>query len=201
MTLPEYVLAGFEDTLSNSNFFNNFASSYDELSGFMDHKPNIYLDTSVPNFLFAEDSPEKKEVTVDFFENFIQKGKYKAFISSLVITEIENTQDPLKRLQLLDSLSKYPIEIISLDNFDEVEKLAQKYIDSGAIPVRKIMDALHVAVCTVYGINILVSWNFKHLANINHEYKIRSVNYQNNYFNELRIITPMEMIDYGNEDI
>jgi predicted nucleic acid-binding protein len=167
----------------------------------MDHRLNIYLDTSVPNFLFAEDSPEKKEVTIDFFENFIQKGKYKAFISSLVITEIENTQNQEKRLQLIESLSKYPIEIISLDNFDEVEKLAQKYMDSGVIPVRKIMDALHVAVCTVYGINILVSWNFKHLANINREYKIRSVNFQNNYFNELRIITPMEMVDYENEDI
>jgi predicted nucleic acid-binding protein len=167
----------------------------------MDHRPNIYLDTSVPNFLFADDSPEKKEVTVDFFENFINKGKYKAFISALVITEIENTQNPIKRLQLIESLRKYPIEIISLDNFDEVEKLAQKYIQSGVIPEKKIMDALHVAVCTIYGINILVSWNFKHLANIQREYKIRSVNFQNNFFNDLRIITPMEMIDYGNEDI
>jgi len=167
----------------------------------MDHRPNIYLDTSVPNFLFADDSPEKKEVTVDFFENFIKKGKYKAFISALVITEIENTQNPVKRIQLLESLSKYPIEIIALDNFNEVEKLAQKYIQSGVIPERKIMDALHVAVCTIYGINILVSWNFKHLANIQREYKIRIVNYQNNFFNDLRIITPMEMIDYGNEDI
>jgi predicted nucleic acid-binding protein len=167
----------------------------------MDHKPNIYLDTSVPNFLFADDSPEKKEVTVDFFENFIKKGQYKTYISSLVINEIENTQNLIKRVQLLESLSKYPIEILSLDSFDEVEKLAQKYIEAGVIPVKKIMDALHVAVCTIYGINILVSWNFKHLANVNREYKIRSVNYQNNFYNELRIITPMEMIDYGNEDI
>ena len=60
------------------------------------------------------------------------------------------------------------------------------------------MDALHIAVCTVYDINFLVSWNFKHLANINKEYKIKAVNYQNLYFNELRIITPLELIDYGN---
>ena len=167
----------------------------------MNHQLRIYLDTSVPNFLFADDSPEKKEITIDFFENFINKGKYKAYISSLVIAEIENTPEPSKRDQLINSIRKYPIEIISLNEYEEIEKLAQQYIDSSVIPLKKIMDALHVAVCTIYGINILVSWNFKHLANINQEYKIKSVNYQNKYFNELRIITPMEMVDYGNKDI
>ena len=37
---------------------------------------SIYLDTSVINFLFADDAPEKKEVTVDFFNNFIKTGIY-----------------------------------------------------------------------------------------------------------------------------
>ena len=55
----------------------------------MAHSPNIYLDTSVPNFLFADDSPEKKEVTVDFFDNFIRKGKYNFFNELRIITPME----------------------------------------------------------------------------------------------------------------
>ncbi|MFH1004843.1 MAG: hypothetical protein V1781_05045 [Bacteroidota bacterium] len=53
----------------------------------MKPKLKIYLDTSVPNFLFADDAPEKKDITIDFFENFIGKGKYHAFISEFVIAE------------------------------------------------------------------------------------------------------------------
>ena len=39
-------------------------------------KPSIYLDTSTINFLFAEDAPEKMEITIDLFDNFIEKGIY-----------------------------------------------------------------------------------------------------------------------------
>ncbi len=35
---------------------------------------SIYLDTSTINYLFAEDEPEKKEITIDLFENFIKTG-------------------------------------------------------------------------------------------------------------------------------
>lgn len=81
---------------------------------------------------------------------------------------------------------------------NEVNELAQKYIDAKIIPENKVMDALHIAVSTVYSMNVLVSWNYKHLANIIKEYKVKIVNYQNNYFNDIRIITPYELIDYEN---
>ncbi len=158
----------------------------------------IYLDTSVPNFLFADDAPELKDATIDFFENFILLEKYDCFISEYVITEIEATKNEEKKLKLFDTLNKYPIKILEISNQTEIVELAEKYITAGVIPEKKFMDALHIAVCTVFDINFLVSWNFKHLANINKEYKIKAVNYQNLYFNELRIITPLELIDYGN---
>ena len=61
----------------------------------------IYLDTSALNFLFADDAPEKKEITLDFFENFIKTGIYQAFISDFVIQEINQTSDLEKRGRLL----------------------------------------------------------------------------------------------------
>ena len=60
-------------------------------------KTKIYLDTSVINFLFAEDAPEKKEITRDFFSNFVATGIYETFISDVVVQEINNTIDLNKR--------------------------------------------------------------------------------------------------------
>lgn len=77
-------------------------------------KLKIYLDTSVINFLFADDAPEKKEITIDFFDNFVRKKKYKTLISSFVINEIEQTKNVEKKIKLLDVIERCPIEFASL---------------------------------------------------------------------------------------
>lgn len=163
-------------------------------------KLKIYLDTSVPNFLFADDAPEKKEITIDLFDNFIYKHTYDTYISDVVLAEIEDTRDSDKRTKLLNTIKKYPIEIFRLTDEEEteIERMANKYIDTGVIPVNKKADALHVAVSLVKKINFLVSWNYKHLANVQREERIRVINLENNYNHDLRIITPLELIAYGN---
>jgi len=59
------------------------------------------------------------------------------------------------------------------------------------------MDALHIAVSVVKDIDYLVSWNFHHLANVNKERLVKAANLEMGYKNEIRIITPLELIDYG----
>ena len=88
-------------------------------------KLRLYLDTSVLNFLFAEDVPEFKKITEEFFENYVKKGKY-----------------------------------ITID--------------------------------------ILVSWNFKHLANIQKQIAVRIVNEKEGYFYPLLLTNPMEVIYENN---
>ena len=163
----------------------------------------IYLDTSVPNFLFADDSPEKKEITVDFFENFIKLGIYKSFVSPVVIAEIEDTNNSQKRTELLEVIEKYPVEILEYTDKEavEIQELAEKYIEKKIIPEKKIADALHIAICVIKNIDYLVSWNYKHLANVNQEHKIKMLNWDLGYRVDLRIITPLELVDYGNESI
>ncbi len=158
-------------------------------------KYDIYLDTSLINFLFADDAPEKKAITVDFFDNFIKKEKYNSFISNFVIEEIMKTTDEKKRNKLLNVLETYPIQLIEIES-EAVGLLSTKYIAARVVPPKSVVDALHVAVSTVYQMHFLVSWNYKHLANINREQKVRQVNIANQYFNELRIVTPLELIDY-----
>ena len=48
----------------------------------------------------------------------------------------------------------------------EAQRLAERLVDSGAFPAVAARDALHVAVCATNGIRFLLTWNFKHLANV-----------------------------------
>ncbi|MDH5684178.1 MAG: PIN domain nuclease, partial [candidate division WOR-3 bacterium] len=63
-------------------------------------KLKLYLETSVWNFLLADDTPELQDITLKLF-NEIAAGKYEIFISDLVITEINRTKDKNKRDMLL----------------------------------------------------------------------------------------------------
>ena len=69
-------------------------------------KPKIYLDTSVINFLFADDTPDFKKVTIDFIENYF--SEYEVYISDVVLLEINKTNDENKRQKLLQVIDDYP---------------------------------------------------------------------------------------------
>ncbi|CAN5123345.1 hypothetical protein BH20BAC1_BH20BAC1_15470 [soil metagenome] len=80
-----------------------------------------------------------------------------------------------------------------------VDSLADSYVSEGIIPAKKRLDALHVACCVLYKLDYLVSWNYKHLADVNKEKQILSFNFTQNYLHPLRIIAPLELLDYGND--
>ncbi len=161
-------------------------------------KPTIYLDTSVINFLFADDAPEKKEITIDFFDNFVKMGIYETSISEYVIDEIQQDPNEKEKERLLKVVEDYQIFIHPVSDMKEIAELARHYLTTGVIPTRKLFDALHVAFCTIRKIDYLVSWNFKHLANINRERRIILSNLTIGYIHPLRIITPSELTGYGN---
>ena len=160
----------------------------------MEHKIKIYLDTSVPNFLYADDAPQLKLATIDLFDNYIKNGIYKTHISNFVIQEINQTENIEKRNKLLHVIETYHIHILSMDSMDEMQELAGKYMEKNIFPPKKVFDALHIACSVIHKIDYLVSWNYQHLANVNREKKIMIVNIENNYLHPLRIITPLELI-------
>jgi len=161
-------------------------------------KLKVYLDTSIINFLFADDVPELKAATIDFFDNFIKTAIYETYISEYVLLEINKTPDNEKKEKLLKVIEEYPMELIEITRKNEIEFLADEYVRNNIIPANKKLDALHIAVSTVNKMNYLASWNYKHLANINREKRIFAVNLQYNYLDPLRICTPLELLDYGN---
>ena len=154
-------------------------------------KLKLYLDTSVWNFYYADDAPEKKEITRQFFEN-LKAGYYQIYSSAVVIQEIENA-DEKTRSELSVLLEEYKPIMLEVD--DEIDELASIYINEGIVPERKWDDALHIAIATVNEMDGLVSWNYRHLANLNKKEKVRAVNIMHGYLKELEMITPMEVID------
>ncbi len=155
-------------------------------------KLKIYLDTSVINFLFADDVPAYQEVTKTFFNEYLDE--YEVFISEIVIAEISETPEPTRRKLLQSAIETDKIKVIENDKQDEISALAAKYIDCGIIPPNKKEDALHVAFCTAYEIDILLSWNFKHLANIKKQIMINALNETEGYQKKLYLLNPLEVI-------
>jgi hypothetical protein len=155
------------------------------------NKLRIYLDTSVVNFLFAGDAPDFRRVTEDFFTRHAQK--YELFASEVVLLEILRDPNPPHRQKLLDALRRHPITMLSSDL--EIERMADVYLARGVIPARKREDALHVAHATVRELDILLSWNFKHLANVRREGLIAAINQEEGYGHTLRLLSPLEVED------
>ena len=156
-------------------------------------KLNLYVDTSVWNFYFAEDAPDKKKATIEFFDEVVAEGLVNVFISGAVIKEISNANTDKQRM-LLNLIDRFDIEMLEITK--EVDTLAQLYLTECALPEKSLDDATHAAVATVNNINYLVSWNLKHLANINRKKKISSINIKYGY-EPIDIFTPMEVSKYG----
>ena len=158
----------------------------------------VYLDTSIINFLFADDSPDFKIVTEDFFANFVKPKIYDVFISDVVLDEIAMTENETKRSQLLKVVQDYELPFEYFDN--EADRLAKIYLNEKVIPEKKINDARHIGLATVKSFDILLSWNFKQLANVNRRNKVKIINEKEVNFYPLDLVTPIQLIyDEDNE--
>ena len=72
--------------------------------------------------------------------------------------------------------------------------MAQRYTEAGIIPAKKQEDALHVALATVYHMDVLVSWNHRHIANIRKTELYRAANLLHGYSQTPLILTPLEVL-------
>ncbi len=152
----------------------------------MKRKIKIYLDTSVPSAYYDEEKPERQRITQLWWEN--ELPKYDVVISSITLSELEKTPDLDKRTKFLELIKGIEILPITL----ECDVLASKYIENGIIPEKVRNDALHIAVATVYSVDIIVSWNFEHMVNHKTRVKVKGVNLLNDY-REIEIISPQEL--------
>jgi hypothetical protein len=117
------------------------------------------------------------------------------FVAS-VVTQQEATLAPPEVVQLF--ARTFPDHATLLPLTDRAEELARAYVQAGVLTARYIDDARHVAIATTHGIGLIVSWNFKHLANYQRESDFNRINLVYGY-PSVRIISPPELV-YGDDD-
>lgn len=123
----------------------------------------MYVETSAISYLAARPSRDirvaaHQQLTSDWWNN--QSHQYDLFISQIVLDEARagDKQEAAKRLTALQDLPLLEIN-------EEVIRLADNLVQSHAIPKKAAQDALHIAIACVNGMDYLLTWNCKHIAN------------------------------------
>lgn len=150
----------------------------------------VYVETTVWSFVFAEDSPDYRADTLRFFDR-CRGGQIRPVISAIVLREIAKT--PGARRDRLEA----PIHELSpalVPVSDRALALADAFVNSGAVPPSKPDDARHVAAAFAEAIPVLVSWNFKHIANIRRADRFNAVAVIQGFSHTLRIASPAEVL-------
>jgi predicted nucleic acid-binding protein len=150
----------------------------------------IYIDTSVFGGYF---DTEFEEATKPFFE-IIRKQKIRVIISELL--ELELYKAPAHIIDFYESIPEEIIEKIELSN--EARELAEKYIDEKVVGKTSRADCQHIAMATVYKADVLASWNFKHIVNLEKIRGYNSINFREGY-PMIEIRTPKEIFGHEND--
>jgi predicted nucleic acid-binding protein len=147
----------------------------------------FYFDTSVFGGVFDK---EFDAATLQLFER-VRLGQVVCVFSDLTETELLNAPEHVK--DFFKNLPKLYLERVIVT--DEILTLASKYVTEKVVGATSLDDCVHIATATIYKVDILVSWNFKHIVNV---YRIRgynSINIRSNYAT-LEIRSPKEIIEY-----
>ena len=157
----------------------------------MSKKETVYIETTVVSYLTAWLSRDliraaHQQITQEWWHN--RRNDFEIFVSEFVINEASagDTEAAEKRLEVLENIAL-------LDVNSDVENLAIKLIADKALPAKSVTDALHIAVASVHGIDYLLSWNCKHIANAEMQSAIEKVCQEQGYKCP-KICTPEELL-------
>ena len=145
----------------------------------------IYTDTSV---IGGCEDEEFREHSLGLINSFA-KGQFIMVLSDLTLRELD--QAPPAVRAVLTTVPEEFIELLSLTA--EADELASDYIANGILPETKRADALHIAIATVAKVDVLVSWNFKHIVNLHRIHGYNAVNLRRG-FQMLEIRSPLEVL-------
>lgn len=144
----------------------------------------IYIDTSVLGGLF---DIEFSDATKSFFDR-VEKGELRIVYSEVTNEELAYAPEQVRSyLNALRSNQKEFVEITQ-----EAITLADTYIREKVVGKTSRADCIHIALATLHKADILVSWNFKHIVNINRIRGYNSVNLKLGH-QTLEIRTPREI--------
>lgn len=154
----------------------------------MPKRLKLYFETSIFGFMVGTRQDPYTEATERLFHEIAQ-GYFDAFVSDEVLRELRKAPNPL-RGQLFEIVVTHRLH--ELDVNQEARELTARYIEAGIIPAKVEPDALHIAVATVHGLDILVSWNLQHIVKTKTRREVSAINALSGY-RSLDLATPQEV--------
>ena len=135
-------------------------------------KPRLYLETTIPSYLVARPSRDLRlaadqEITRRWWEKC--REDYDLFVSELVLEEAAQGDAEMAAARL-EKLAALP----QLGHCPEADALAESIMQRGIIPDIASPDAGHIALAAVHGMDFLVTWNCKHIANPRHRRRLEA---------------------------
>ena len=158
-------------------------------------RETVYIETSVIGYLTARSTKNlviagNIETTRDWWQN--RRNDCVLYISQVVLDEVAkgDTEIALKRLEIVNEMP-----LVELNQ--AVRNLAAQFLIRSNLPAKASDDAVHIAAATVHGLDYLLTWNCKHIANAQIQRKLAELSLDLGY--ELPIIcTPYELLgDYN----
>ncbi|NES80439.1 MAG: type II toxin-antitoxin system VapC family toxin [Moorea sp. SIO2B7] len=153
----------------------------------------VYIETSILGHLTARPTDNlilaaNIKITQDWWDEYSSSF---VFYASEIVEDEASRGDPAiaaRRLNLLQSL-------IFLDLTEEAIELAQEFLKQSNLPPKASNDALHMALATVYGLDYLLTWNCKHMANAQIQRKLLQISFELGYKLPF-VCTPYEFIGF-----
>ena len=146
----------------------------------------VYVDSSVVSGMFDKnDHPER----VKPFWDAVFDGKIRVILSDVLEGEIKDSPQHVR--DFYESIPKSQIERITTT--DESNKLANRYITEGVVGDTNLNDCRHVAIASIAGVDVLVSFNCKHIVRLNRIRQYNALNMLQGY-SQIEIRTPDEVI-------
>ena len=153
-------------------------------------KQKIYIDTSIVGGFFDE---EFQEPTGKLFKR-LERNEIIFVVSDLLDLELINAPHRVRDLLLNYSPDKFQ----RIELSEEAVKLADSYIIEKVVGKTSLEDCRHIAMATIHKVDVLASWNFKHIVNLDRIKGYNSVNMKLGYA-LIEIRSPKDLINYGND--
>jgi hypothetical protein len=155
-------------------------------------KLRVYVETTVLGYLTSWPSGDlvvagRQKITRDWWRYAL--NAFEVVVSELVHREA-SAGDPQAVRDRLEAVKGLPILAVNR----QAEDFAQALVARGAVPSTELEDALHIALAVVNGVEFLVTWNFKHIANAAMRSRIDGVCIAEGY-DPCTICTPEELME------
>ncbi len=133
----------------------------------------VYIETTIPSYLAARQSPQivmaaRQQITHEWWAD--HREKYELFVSQVVLDEASDgdVDAAAKRMQLLENI---PL----LEPPENADEIVAALLQQVPLPPKAATDALHIAISVGNGINYLLTWNCRHIANATLEARMETV--------------------------